>query len=91
MKYRAPRRKKKKAKKLKSMNDAMIMARAAMITAQSYAQLVIVASTPTSQFLHPTEKSLKSALILIDTAKSVVTNMNDIKHWSHFVPNYRIR
>lgn len=86
MKLRAPRKKKKKAKKLKSDNDAMVMARTAMITANSYAQVAIISSTP-SQI--PAIKALSVAQTLIETAKAISTSMSDIKHWTHFVPNYK--
>lgn len=86
MKLRAPRKKKKKAKKLKAANDAMVMARTAMITANSYAQVAIIRSTPLEI---PAIKAVKVAQTLVETAKAIGTSMSDIKHWTHFVPNFR--
>ena len=94
MKHRAPRKKKKKAKKLKAANDAMVMVRTAMITANSYAQLAIVSATPIFNETPSASLSLKALRIVeitMDTAKSVAASINDIKHWIHFVPNYRMR
>lgn len=87
MKLRAPRKKKKKAKKLKAANDALIMARTAMITAQSYAQLAIISSVPVESVAI---KALRVASIVIDAAKGIQLSLQDIKHWTYFVPNYRI-
>jgi len=86
MKYRAPRKKKKIAKRKKSMNDAMVMARTAIITASSYAQMSIINST---LFTARPLRLMKIAEVAINTAKAVSLSMGDIKHWTNFIPNYR--
>lgn len=92
MKYRAPRKKKKIAKKIKAANDAMIMVRTAMITAQSYIQLAIVAVAPIPYAIGASAiglKSLRVVEITMNAAKAIAASMNEIKHWTYFVPNYR--
>jgi len=84
MRHHAPRKKKKKAKKLKAVNDGFVMARTAMITASSYAQLATISSTPGL----PQLKALRVMEIVIDTAKAVAASVNDVRHWTHFVPRY---
>lgn len=94
MKYRAPRKKKKQAKRLKAANDAMIIARTSIISVQAAMQLAIISATPCSpysRFGSVAEKTLRVVEITMDTAKAIKTSMSDIKPWIHFVPNYRMR
>lgn len=87
MKNRVPRKLKKKAKKLKSRNDAFVIARTAMVNAMHLAQMATISSMPS---LEPTPlKALRFAEVAINSAKAVQKSMEDIKPWTSFVPNYR--
>lgn len=86
MKNRVPRKAKKKAKKLKSRNDAFVFARTAMVNVMHLAQLATISSMP---FHDPKLKSLQAAEVALNSAKAVSKSMEDIKPWTSFVPNYR--
>lgn len=86
MKHRAPRKKKKQAKKLKAAHDISIMVRTQIIAAQSTAQVAIIAASPAAA---PAFKALKVASVMIGTARWIQASLSEIKHWTSFVPNYR--
>jgi hypothetical protein len=82
---RVPRKKKKQAKKLKAINDGLVMVQAIMITASNLAQLAIISATP---FEVPALKAVKAAQLVIDSQKSVSKVMLGIKPWTDFI-NYK--
>ena len=83
---RVPRKKKKIAKKAKARADAVVMVTSAMISAQSVAQVTIVNALPCEL---PALKVLRVVEIVVNTAAAISSNMQNIKHWTAFVPNYK--
>lgn len=86
MKHRAPRKKKKKAKKLKAKTDLLIMVRTRIIAAQTVAQLAIIAASPAESVSF---KALRAASVVAGSARWIQQSLSEIKHWTYFVPNYR--
>jgi hypothetical protein len=86
MKIRAPRKKKKKAKKLKAFNDSVVMVQAAMIAASGVAQIAIISGTPSGT---PALKTLAIAQNLIDSTHTMSECLKQIKPWIAFVPKYK--
>lgn len=91
MKNRVPRKKKKIAKKRKSINDSVLMAQSAMVVMSGLTQTAIIAAMPTGYvpIVTPAIKALKVAEAMLNTANAIKNITNQFKPWTHFVPNYR--
>jgi hypothetical protein len=87
MKDRRPRKLKKKAKKLKASDDAIVMMKAAMVSLSGAMQLACVASTPIPAHFNPAMaqiKSIRAAQCAVESAQSIQKVMSEIKPWREF-------
>lgn len=87
MKHRAPRKKKKQAKRLKALNDAFIMTQAAVSCVMTMVQVAHIAGRPNPTFI-PTaivDKAIDVAQATKDGATAITSIMAQIKTWQHFV------
>lgn len=92
MKNRAPRKKKKQAKKLKTAHDAVIMAKSAVIIMQGVMQTAMINSMVNyPPIVTPALKVLKVVEVVQNTATAMAQCTSEFKPWTHFVPNYQIR
>lgn len=80
MRHRAPRKKKKQAKRIKAAHDAFVMTQAAVSTAMGAVQLACIVARP-----NPTTKALEVAECTINQADAIKKILSQIKPWQHFV------
>lgn len=73
MKHHVPRKKKKRAKKLKAANDGMVMARTAIISMQGAMQLAMDSSIPINHVGSLADKALRLVQVTTDVAKGMAT------------------
>lgn len=85
---RLPRKQKKNVKKIVARKTATKTVMSAMVTAQALAQTAIISALPS--FMPPAvtvaDKSLKVAMVMIDTAKAIKQIMSEKPNsWRDFI------